>query len=624
MTLTRRFGNFAWLATALFALALLPTAAAQELDFSKFDSKLGGGLGGGFGQTHKEVSISAEFTAPTPDAPAMLFVTAKMAPNWHISSIDQGADGSGGGPKPTVINIDGGQEVKLLAPFQHIQQPTSRIDNEAWIGLELREHRDVVTWYAPVEFAASIDPANASINGKIDGQVCDRSCIPFNMTFTAKLGQGTAIPATPAAVVPAPIQSISYWSLVGSGILGGLILNLMPCVLPVIGLKLFSFAKQGGQSRLHNIWLNLAYTAGLLTVFMVLATLSAGVQLGLSGKGMGWGEIYTYTSFKVAMTALVFAMALSFLGVWEVPIPGFATTGSATDLASKDGPGGAYFMGIITTLLAVPCSGPFLGPLFGYTISQPPIVTYLLFFSIGLGMALPYLIAGAFPAAVSWLPKPGAWMDTLKNLMGFVLLATVVYLFSTLGDKYFLPTLALMFGIWFACWLIGRVPAYAERKQRLKAWGWGTAVAAAVGVTAFMLTVPSKYALAWEPFSPQAVAVARAQGKTVLVDFTANWCLTCKLNLATAINRKDVKEVVEANDVVTLLADWTDQNDTVKNALTELNSQSIPLMAIYPSDPNKEVLVLRDVITQSQVLEALAEAGPSLDPKTAAVTSEKK
>jgi thiol:disulfide interchange protein len=231
---------------------------------------------------------------------------------------------------------------------------------------------------------------------------------------------------------------------------------------------------------------------------------------------------------------------------------------------------------------------------------------------------LPYILIGVFPSLVSWLPKPGQWMETLKHLLGFVLLGTVVYLFSTIHQDYFLATLALLFGIWFGCWLIGYVPIYAERRTRLMAWAGGLTIAATVGLGSFALLTPSQSALAWRPYSAEALAVARAQGKTVLVDFTANWCLTCKSNLKFAINRHEVKELVERNDVVPLLADWTDKNETIKQALSELNSRSIPLLVIYPADPQREVIVLRDVVTQSAVLEALAAAGPSLSGSVAA------
>lgn len=628
MASSPRFGRSGFAAAAVWMLAVAHLATAQVPDFGNFESKLGGGLGG-FGKKDQKVTVTSEFTPPMDNAPAMLFVTAKIVPGLHLYAIDQGKLADGDGPSTTVIHLEAGQEVKLLAPFQHIQQPKSHIDDVVWKELEIREHFDEVTWYAPVEFAASVDPTKATIRGTLEGQACDEgSCTPVEEAFTANVGKGMSIPAAPpaaaAGVAASSSSAIPLWKVAGYGLLGGLILNLMPCVLPVIGLKVLSFAEQGGRSRAKVLGLNLAYVAGLLSVFMILAVLAAGVQLGLSNENFGWGELYTITWFKVAMTALVFAMALSFMGVWEIPIPGFAASSTASKLSAEEGPFGAFCMGIFTTLLATPCSGPLLGPVLGYTLSQPAAVTFLVFGSVGVGMGLPYLLIGLFPSLVSWLPKPGPWMETLKHLLGFVLLATVVYLFSTINEDYFLATLSLLFGIWFACWSIGRVPVYAEFGEKFRGWAIGAAIAALIGYGAFHFLTPSESVLPWQPYSPQALAVARAQGKTVMVDFTADWCPTCKTNLMFSINRDEVKKVVESNDVVTLLADWSDKNATIKQAVEELNSRSIPLLAIYPADPSKEVLVLRDVVTKSQVLEALAEAGPSLDPKTAAVTSEKK
>ncbi len=611
-------------AATVLLLALVSLAAqAAQAQFPDFSS--------GFGDLRiakgDPVIVVAEFTPATDDRPALLFVTAKIEPGYHISSLDQGADSSGGGPLPTTIEIDDSSGVRLLGEFQALEAPHVRIDKEAWPGLEIREHFEMANWVAAIELPAGADPASLKIKGRVEGQACDAgSCVPMEVEFTSTRGEGVPLPpgafadgATQlAAAPPAPAasdglvtSSTPLLTVAAYGILGGLILNLMPCVLPVIGLKVLSFAKQGGHSRAHLLGLNLAYAAGLMAVFLVLATLAALVQLGLSNESYAWGELYTLTWFKVAMTVLVFAMALSFLGVWEIPIPGFASSGTATQLAAQEGFGGAFCMGIFTTLLATPCAGPFLGPVFGYTISQPPLITYLVFGSVGLGMALPYLLIGAFPALVSWLPKPGAWMDTLKQLLGFVLLATVVYLFSTISADYFIPTLALVFAVWFACWIVGRAPAWAEPGVRYTAWAKALAATTILGGGSFFALSPSPSELPWQPYSPAALAAARAEGKTVLVDFTANWCWTCKTNLKLAINRADVRKLIEQNGVVPLLADWSDRNDTIKQALAELNSISIPLMAIYPADPDAEVIVLPDLLTQGTVLEALEQAGPS-------------
>jgi thiol:disulfide interchange protein len=250
---------------------------------------------------------------------------------------------------------------------------------------------------------------------------------------------------------------------------------------------------------------------------------------------------------------------------------------------------------------------------FAYTLAQPPIVTYILFASVGLGMAAPYLLLGAFPSLVKVLPKPGPWMDTLKQLMGFVLLGTVVYLFATINADWFIPTLALMMATWLACWIIGQVPVYENVGKQLRAWGAAVAVAAVIGWLSFTFLGPAKHLYEWQPYAPDTIAKLQSEGKTVMVDFTADWCLTCQWNFKRAINTQAVKEVVEKNSVAPLLADWTDRNDTIRQKLAELNSRSIPVLAIYPAGKPGEVIVLRDVITEQQLLAALAQAGPSAD-----------
>ena len=622
MDATHRYLRRSICAWALTALALVALAAPRmaQAQFPDF-----GNLGAPAGAAGEQVAVSAEFTTASGERPALVFVTARIARGFHMFAVDQPKSPDGGGPQATTISVANNDQVRLVGPFQSVERPKTHIDKEAWVGLELREHEGEVTWFAPVEIAAGVDPASLQIEGEVEGQACDPNrCIPVNLSFTAELGDGRALPpeAFSGGRVSAPAAAAGSVGLPGEsersllavaffGILGGLILNLMPCVLPVIGLKILSFAKQGGESRRHILGLNLAYSAGVLAVFMALATLATLAQLGLGAESYGWGELNTFTWFKVAMTALVFAMALAFLGVWEIPVPGFASSGTATELAAREGPGGAFCMGMFTTLLATPCSGPFLGPVFGYTLTQPPLVTYVVFLAVGIGMALPYFLIGAFPQLVGWLPKPGEWMDTLKQFLAFVLLATVVWLFTTIHPDYFVATLALLFSIWFGCWIVGRVPAWAEPRYKYKGWLRGGIAAAILGGGSFLLMSPSKEVLPWQPYSPAALAAARAEGKTVLVDFTANWCLTCKTNLKLAINRAGVRDLVERNGVVTLLADWTDKNDTIKQALAELNSRSIPLLAIYPANPNAEVIVLPDLLTQGKVLEALEQAGPS-------------
>ncbi|MCE9528804.1 MAG: thioredoxin family protein, partial [Planctomycetales bacterium] len=347
-------------------------------------------------------------------------------------------------------------------------------------------------------------------------------------------------------------------------------------------------------------------TAGLIAVFLVLATMSAFLNFG-------GGQQFTQMWFKLTLLVMTFAFALSFLGVWEIPIPGFAGGEKANSLQQQEGYLGAFFKGIFTTILGVSCSGPFLGGVFGYTLTQPPFVTYLIFILVGIGMASPFLIIAILPQTQKLLPKPGEWMNTFKHLMGFVMLGVVVYLFSTLGKDFYIATLAMLIGVGFGCWWIGQVPGYEERSKQLRAWGVGIAAAAVIGFGSFQLFGPVTRLYKWEHFSPAELATLQKQEKTVMVDFTAAWCLNCQLNFRRAINTQTVKEAVEKNGVIAVEADWTEPNPELEAKLTELNSQSIPVLAIYPAGRPQDVIILRDLVTAKQVVEALEKAGPSKD-----------
>lgn len=560
---------------------------------------------------------------------AQLVITATPNPKWHVYAFATKDPDAVGANKPTLIYV---------APPAGWKQSTAKpsappITKAAAGNLpEQRYYEQPVTWTIDLTVPADAPQGETIITGYLGFQTCDEnSCQPpqaaqfrvalpvktatekgeLPLEFTA-LDQGYKHVADLAAKAPVATSELNIRALipmVGFGLLGGLILNLMPCVLPVIGLKILSFVQHGGHSRGTIFALNFWFALGLLSVFIVLATAAAFANLG-------WGQQFTYTWFKVAMVIVVFAFALSFLGVWEVPIPGFAQSGASSKLQTQEGASGAFFKGMFTTLLATPCSGPFLGPVFGYTLSQPPIATYIIFGSVGLGMASPYLIIGAFPALVRWLPKPGEWMETVKQLMGFVLLGTVVYLFSTLNSAYFIPTLALVMAVWFACWIIGRVPIYEDLGKQLRQWTLGVTTAAAIGWLSFTFLSPEKHLYSWQAYSPETIEKLQAEGKTVMVDFTADWCLTCQVNFKLAINTRRVMELVEKNGVAPVLADWTDHNDAIKQQLEELNSKSIPLLAIYPANKPGEVIVLRDAITQGQLLTALEQAGPSTEPAT--------
>lgn len=590
--------KFYRVSVVLVAFALLLGSSCTALAQTEVPNfQLGGSPFGGGGDENP-VTLQAEFTQSQGTTPARLSITATIKAGWHIYSITQAA----GGPIKTEIKLSPSNQYKVRGDFKADPKPNVEQKPAEFPGIDIETHDDKVTWSAPIELASGVEPSDIKIEGTVSFQSCQAdSCrAPQSVPFAATLTKGES---KPRPVAPATDKD-SLWIHLGWAFLGGLILNLMPCVLPVISLKLFSFLKQGGESRLRVFGLNLCYSAGLLAVFMVLAALAA-------GAGLSWGEQFTKAWFKVAMTGLVFAMGLSFLGVWEIPIPGFVGSGRAVELQQKEGAAGAFFKGVFTTILATPCSGPFLGPVFGYLLKQPPHTAYIIFGGVGLGMASPYLVIGAFPKLIGFLPKPGAWMKTLEELMGFLMLATVIYLLTTLSSPYFIPTLTLLLGLWFACWLIGRTSITAGPAKRLAAWATGLGAAALVGWFAFTILFWQPL-IKWEHYSPDALAKARAEGKTVMVDFSAEWCLTCKTNIRWSIDTAKVRDLLKTNRVVPMLADWTDESPEIKQALNDLGRNSIPVLAIWPAGGSDEaVIVQSDLLSQADVLAALEQAGPS-------------
>ena len=284
---------------------------------------------------------------------------------------------------------------------------------------------------------------------------------------------------------------------------------------------------------------------------------------------------------------------------------------TSTELSNREGYLGAFFKGLITTLLATPCSAPFLGGVFIVALTQPAWVVLLIFTGVGLGMSLPYLAVAAQPSMLSFLPKPGPWMETFKEALAFPMLLSVVLLVSGFPNEDRIAMLSSLIFVWFGCWMVGRVPAWSEANVKFRNWSIAAAVAAAGTWGAFYFLQPSTYRLAWQDYNETKLDVLVAEGKTVMIDFTANWCPNCKLNLINAIETKNVKELVESDNIVPMVADFTNYPPELKAKLGELNSISIPLLAIYSGSDQKNPIVLRDVISESQLLKALKTAGPS-------------
>ncbi len=606
-----------------------------------------------------------------PGGKAKLHFTAAAAEHWHVYAVES-PQASGNQATLLVVRETGGLQVgrpradrEPIAPSGEAASSGSRL-----IPYFERE----VTWTLEVDVPADARPGPYRIAGVVGIQACDRdnSCLPPRAKrFEATLEVSAAPPADPAAHVrpvrfgederyatvakeagaaatgaatamtpPTPgagqaptvaaaegaattgydiaqIRAVSQQEessslpvMLGTGLLAGFILNFMPCVLPVIGLKVLSFVEQGGHDRRRVLMLNVWYSLGIVSVFLVLATIPV-VLRTLYQTQFGWGQQFSYDGFNITLVAIVFVMALSFLGVWEIPIPGFAGSGGAQKAAGQEGAVGAFIKGMITTVLATPCSGPFLGTAVAFALRENAVVTYAMFTAMGLGMAAPYLAIGLRPSLVRLLPKPGEWMDTFKQVMGFVLVGTVLWLMLPIHPSNLMPTLVLLAGLAAGCWWIGRTPGYAELPEKLRAWAGASVFCGLVGWLAFaapQVTDP----LPWRHFTMREFADELNSGKTVLVEFTADWCATCKALKAANLDRSKTKSRIEKNGVVVFEVNVDETTPEERRFFEKLQpSGAVPLVVIFGADKKYEPIRFGDGYTQSQILDALDTAGPS-------------
>ena len=388
---------------------------------------------------------------------------------------------------------------------------------------------------------------------------------------------------------------------------GGILLNLMPCVFPVLSLKILGAAGQGEQDRSFIRNQGLVFGAGVVASFLFLAALLVALRAG--GAQLGWGFQLQSPLFVGAMAALFFAIGLNLMGVFEV---GASLTRLGGRREGSGGYGESFASGILATIIATPCTAPFMGAALGFALTRSVVESLLIFGFLGLGMALPYVVLSVAPGLLEKLPRPGPWMETLKQVLAFPMFATVIWLVWVFGQQtgvggaaYLLSSLLL---VSVAAWLVGRWYR-TDRRSGLVA----RVLAIGALILALMLLVrggrqiPPALASTegWQVYTPEAVAATLAEGQPVFVDFTAAWCLTCQVNERLVLSDESIMDAFQKRRIALFKADWTRQDPVITEALGALGRSGVPTYALYRGNPGATPVLLPEVLTKEIVMQAL-------------------
>lgn len=440
------------------------------------------------------------------------------------------------------------------------------------------------------------------------GDAVARRSFQIGSMPAATAGSGAAAVSAPKpaeADVSAPAM---LWAAFFA-FLGGLVLNLMPCVFPVLSIKVLSLVEYSGRSRASIRAAGFAYAAGVVASFLALAGLLLALRAG--GREVGWGFQLQSPALVLALAFLLFCVGLSLSGIAEF---GVSIAGRAGALKERSGLSGSFLTGILAALVATPCTAPFMGAAVGYAVTAPVPVALAVFAALGLGLAAPFLILTLRPSLLFLLPRPGAWMNTLKQFLAFPVYATVAWLLFVLAQQVdanallgaLIGLVLLAFGFW--CWRLA-----AERDGLVRRLGRGLAVLALCGVVAigWLATgeraagVTASAEAGQESFSQARLDQLRAEGRPVFLNMTAAWCITCLVNERAVLSRAAVRDALEDRGIVYLKGDWTNRNPEITRLLERHGRNGVPLYVLYP--PRGEPVVLPQLLTQAGVLETLAQ-----------------
>lgn len=471
---------------------------------------------------------------------------------------------------------------------------------------------DVRVYYrdADVRSQAIESPQFARLTVKSQGCADAGLCYPprtemFDIDFYSGLITPVVLPTRQAATaaaepaLTATLGSLPYMVLLA--FLGGTILNLMPCVFPILSLKVLGFASSASHERLRHSWL---YSAGVVLSFLAVATVL--ILLQRAGQAIGWGFQLQSPGFVIALAYLFLILGLSLSGMLQL---GGSLMNIGGGLAGRQGDSGSFFTGVLAVVVASPCTAPFMGTALGFAITQPAAVALAVFFALGAGMAAPLLLLGYSARARNWLPRPGPWMETLKQLLAFPLYGSAIWLLWVAGRQTGVDTMAaaltggllLALGLWLwhgALWRRGLALSCLVLAIMLGLWRSpmeaGSARAAGE--------------LAW---TADTVTELREGGQPVFVDVTADWCITCIANERTVLHTADIRAAFAERGIAYVVADWTNYDADIAGFLRENGRTGIPLYVLYPADPTAEPLILPQILTKGAVLRALDTVAPA-------------
>lgn len=546
----------------LAALAFAP--AARAADVAQAD--------------HAEVRLIAATADHRPGEAVDLGIAFRLDPGWHIYAKDPGDAGL---PTEVVWTLPEGARVEPLV------YPPHRTFDEAGLTTFGYADRAVFT-------ARAVSPADDTpfpVRARVSWLICKEICIPgqADLDLVLPVAAGAPLPSldagllAAAALPPPPAPGLGLWLALGLAFAGGVLLNLMPCVLPILALKVLAIAQASRGAARRDATL---FGAGALTAFIALGAALA--LLGAGGRALGWGF-----QLQSPATVLVLALIMLLVGLdlsGALPMGGLPP-GIAARLPAARAP---FFTGLLAVAVASPCTAPLMGAAVGYAATQPPETGFLVIVAIGVGFALPMVLVGWIPAVGRLVPRPGPWMTTLRKVLAWPMFGAALWLVWVLSRQTDALGLALAA-------LVPVAIGVALRARRLALPA--IALAAAVAATAVELR-PARVAAAEDAWSEARVAALRAEGRPVFVDFTAAWCLTCQVNKRTTLKDAEVIAAFDAKGVARLVADWTQRDERIGAALARLGRNGVPVYALYV--PGRETpLLLPELLTPSAVLDAL-------------------